>query len=156
MGIFNVKDVFEFAVKIEERGEKFYRETANRLNSPEVTRLFNKLADDEVQHRLTFAKMAQKLGKFVEPKNLQDEFYAYLEAYTQNLIFNDSSAEFPKIKDARIALTFAIDKELDSVLYYTEIKNMIPVSEHSSVDEIINEERRHIVNLSMLRKALSD
>ncbi|MFA4838590.1 MAG: ferritin family protein [Candidatus Neomarinimicrobiota bacterium] len=156
MGIFNVKDVFEFAVKIEERGEKFYRETANRLNSPEVVRLFNKLADDEAKHRVTFAKMAEKLGKSVQPENLQDEFYAYLEAYTQNLIFNDSSADFPKINDAKVALTFAIDKELDSVLYYTEIKNLIPISEHSSVDEIINEERRHVVNLSMLRKALSD
>lgn len=156
MGIFNIKDVFEFAVKIEERGEKFYRETANQLNSPEVVRLFNKLADDEDKHRVTFAKMAEKLGKSVQPENLQDEFYAYLEAYTQNLIFNDLPADFPKIKDAKVALTFAIDKELDSVLYYTEIKNLIPISEHSSVDEIINEERRHVVNLSMLRKALSD
>jgi len=156
MGIFNVKDIFKIAVKIEERGEKFYRETAKLLNSPKVVQLFNKLADDEAQHRVTFARMAEKLGETVQTENLQDEFYAYLEAYTQNLIFDDASDDFSKIKDARTALTFAIDKELDSVLYYTEIKNLIPVSEHAFVDEIINEERRHVVNLSILRKALSD
>lgn len=157
MSVFKAKDIFDFAIKIEEKGEKFYREVAHQINIPEVSRLFEKLAKEEVDHKKTFLKMATKLGNFSLPESTQDEFYAYIDAYTQNLIFNDAiSMDISKIKDAKIALTYAIDKELDSVLYYTEIRNLIPFSEQSLVDAIIDEERKHVIKISILRKTLSE
>ena len=62
MTIFSIRDVFDIAVKIEERGEKFYRETAKVISKAEVKELFEKLADEEVAHKKIFRQMAQKIG----------------------------------------------------------------------------------------------
>ncbi|HPB00329.1 MAG TPA: hypothetical protein PLC51_07715, partial [Candidatus Marinimicrobia bacterium] len=77
--------------------------------------------------------------------------------YTQNLIFSDANDEtkIPAINDAKTALLYAIERELDSVLYYKEIKELIPASEHQLISGIIDEERRHVVRLSELKKNLT-
>ncbi|HPC36341.1 MAG TPA: ferritin family protein [Candidatus Marinimicrobia bacterium] len=157
MAIFSIRDVFDVAVKIEERGEKFYRETAKVIPKVEVKDLFEKLADEEVVHKKIFRQMGQKIGAVNLESAAREEFYDYLEAYTQNLIFSDASDEskIPAIQDAKTALLYAIERELDSVLYYKEIKELIPVSEHQLIDGIINEERRHVVRLSELKKNLT-
>ncbi|MFH1214589.1 MAG: ferritin family protein [Candidatus Neomarinimicrobiota bacterium] len=156
MAIFSIRDVFEMAVKIEEKGEAFYRETAKIITHTKVKALFEKLADEEVVHKNTFIRLAQKLGNVSTGKVAREEFYAYLEAYTQNLIFSDVKAEnkIPTIRGAQAALFYAIEKELDSVLYYTEVKELIPPSEHKLIDGIIDEERRHVVRLSEMKKVL--
>ncbi|HQE95437.1 MAG TPA: ferritin family protein [Candidatus Marinimicrobia bacterium] len=157
MTIFNIRDVFDIAVKIEERGEKFYRETAKVISKAEVKELFEKLADEEVAHKKIFRQMAQKIGAVKLESAAREEFYDYLEAYTQNLIFSDANDEtkIPAINDAKTALLYAIERELDSVLYYKEIKELIPASEHQLISGIIDEERRHVVRLSELKKNLT-
>ncbi|MCK9483552.1 MAG: ferritin family protein [Candidatus Marinimicrobia bacterium] len=158
MTIFSIRDVFNIAVKIEEKGEEFYRETAKIIPQMEVKSLFEKLADEEVAHKQIFLKMAEKIGAIQLNQTAREEFYAYLEAYTQNLIFSDVKAEtkIPAIHDAKTALLYAIEKELDSVLYYKEVRELIPVSEQLLIDGIIDEERRHVVRLSELKKKLAD
>jgi len=157
MTLFSIRDVFDIAIKIEEKGEEFYRETAKIIPQTEVKSLFEKLADEEVAHKQIFLKMAKKIGTVEINKDMRDEFYAYLEAYTQKLIFPDVKAEnkVPAIRDANTALLYAIEKELDSVLYYKEVKELIPASEHPLINGIIEEERRHVVRLSELKKNLN-
>jgi len=156
MTIFSIRDVFDFAVKIEEKGENFYRESARVIPQAEVKALFENLADEEVAHKKLFQKMAQQLGSVKLEQTAREEFYAYLEVYTQNLIFSDVNAEAKNsaLRDPGSALLYAIEKELDSVLYYKEIKELVPISEHSLIDGIIAEERRHVVQLSELKKSL--
>jgi len=156
MTIFSIRDVFDVAVKIEEKGEEFYRETAKIVSQAEVKTLFENLADEEIAHKNLFLKMAQKIGAVNLEKANREEFYTYLEVYTQKLIFSDVKAEtkIPAIRDARTALLYAIEKELDSVLYYKEVKELVPLSEQTLIDGIIDEERRHVVRLSELKKSL--
>jgi len=157
MAIFTMKDVFEFAVKIEIKGENFYEEMAQKFDQAELPALFLGLAQAEREHRETFQSMAAKLGDFSLLAGPSEEFYAYLEAYTQNLIFTDiqSDAKIAAIQDASSALLYAIDKELESVLYYQEVKNIIPASEHRLIDGIINEERNHVLLLSGMKKQIN-
>lgn len=156
MTIFSIRDIFDIAIKIEEKGEEFYRETAKIIPEAEVKSLFEKLADEEVAHKKIFTEMAKKIGVVNIVPTAREEFYTYLEAYTQKLIFSDVNAEskIPTIRDARTALLYAIEKELDSVLYYKEVKELIPASEHRLIDGIIDEERRHVVRLSEVKKTL--
>jgi rubrerythrin len=56
MTIFSIRDVFDFAVKIEEKGENFYRESARVIPQAEVKALFENLADEEVAHKKLFQK----------------------------------------------------------------------------------------------------
>lgn len=156
MAIFTVKDIFDFAVKIEENGLYFYRESAKNMANPKIQRLFNELADEEVKHKQTFLDLAQRLGNLKPAEIHQEEYYDYLEAYTQNLIFSeaDIKSRIAKIDDEEVAIVYAIDKELDTVHYYKDIKAVVPSAEHGLIDKIIAEERRHVLRLAEYRKTL--
>ena len=62
-----------------------------------------------------------------------------------NLIFTKEimDRQPAKVTDTVGAFEFAMQRELDSVLYYHEIKNMVPAAQHEAIDKIIEEERRH-------------
>ena len=54
--------------------------------------------------------------------------------------------------DTASVLDFAISREMDSILYYHEIKRFVPVAQHLIIDQIIDEERKHFSQLSEAKK----
>jgi rubrerythrin len=65
----------------------------------------------------------------------------------------DLEREWSDDKDLAGAIEFAIRKELDSILYYHEIKSFVEEHQHKMVDGIIAEERKHFVKLKGLQKS---
>jgi rubrerythrin len=53
-------DIFEYAMKMEKDGEKYYRELSEKVNHPGLKSILNMLADDEVKHFNIFKFMSQK------------------------------------------------------------------------------------------------
>lgn len=158
MALFNMRDVFSVAVKIEERGEAFYRQVAEKVERESVKKLFNSLADDEVRHKELFTQMAQQIGETNLSQNAQEGYLDYLNAYTDTLVFEDPDKlpyDASRAFDLPRAIMYAIEKELDSVLFYKEVKDLIPPSEQGLLENIIIEERRHVVNLSWLKNQLT-
>ena len=49
-------------------------------------------------------------------------------------------------------MDFAIKRELDSILYYHEIKRLVPVAQHAAIEQIIEEERKHFSALTEMKK----
>ncbi len=156
MSIFEPSEIFQFAIRIEENGEKFYRGMALKLDNKEVKELFSALADEEVKHRLTYEGMVSNIEKYEPFENYPGEYFAYLRAYADNHIFtpNKLKEEMEKIRDAASALEFAIDRELDSILYYQEVKKLLPENQRNVIDKIIDEERRHFVKLSSCKQSV--
>lgn len=157
MSLFSAKDVFEFAVRIEENGEKFYRNSAEKLADPEIKKLFLFLADEEVKHKQTFEKLAARMGSLQLPKQLDADYQAYLAAYSENLIFaqSDTEQKATAINDEKSALIYALEKELDTIHYYREVKELIPASEHNLIEKIISEERSHVVKLAEMKQNIA-
>jgi len=156
MGIFKASELYQLAIRIEENGEKFYRKMAEKLENANMKKVFTYLADEEVKHKKTFEDMVSKVEKYEPPESYPGEYFAYLRAYADNIIFSQEKLEeeMSKIKGAISAIDFAIQRELDSILYYLEMKNLVPESERNLIDGIIEEERRHFVKLSGLKKAM--
>jgi len=154
MGIFKASEIYQLAIKIEENGEKFYRKMAEKLKNANMKKVFTYLGDEEVKHKKTFEDMVSKVEKYEPPESYPGEYFAYLRAYADNIILSQRKMdrEMPKIKDAITAIDFAIQRELDSILYYLEMKNLVPESERNLIDGIIEEERRHFMKLSELKK----
>ncbi|MGD9379518.1 MAG: ferritin family protein [candidate division WOR-3 bacterium] len=150
MSVFEPSEIFQFAIRIEEGGEKFYREMASRLDDAEIKSLFTTLADDEVKHKKTYEGMVSKIEQYEPIESYPGEYFSYLRTYADNIIFTPErmKEEMDKIKDAASALKFAIDRELDSILYYQEVKNLVPKGQRELIDKIIEEERRHFMKLS--------
>ena len=53
------------------------------------------------------------------------------------------------------AIEFAIGAELNSILYYQEVKKMVSEKNHEKIEKIIDEERKHFVQLSEIKKDFS-
>lgn len=151
---FKASEIFQFAIRIEENGERFYRNMAQKIENTNMERVFTFLANEEVKHKKTFENMVSKIEKYEPPESYPGEYFAYLRAYADNIIFSQRKLEeeMSKIKGAISAVDFAIQRELDSILYFLEMKNFIPESQRNLIDGIIEEERRHFVKLSGLKK----
>lgn len=61
--LFDASEVYQFAVRIEENGERLYRKIAKRTTNLQVRDLFLFLADEDVKHRKQFAELLSKLEK---------------------------------------------------------------------------------------------
>lgn len=157
MAVFDVNEIYRFAVRIEENGEKFYRRAAEKMEDPEVKAAFEYLADEEVRHRTLFDKLQSKLGDYEPAESYVGEYAAYLGAYADNIVFIASTDEeletmISRVEDAVSAVDFAIKRELESVAYYEGMKRFTPTHQHVSLDRIVDEERGHFLKLSELKR----
>ena len=156
MSIFKETDVVQFAIRMEEDGELFYREVANRSEKFEVKKLFNELASEEADHKRTFEEFLLKVDSFEPPEDYPGEYMNYIHNYIDsNAIFSgDKETALAKSTNVAQVLEFAIQREIDSILYYNELKAFVPVDEHATLDMIIDEERKHFSKLSNAKKNL--
>ena len=154
--IFNASEIYQFAIRIEENGEKFYRQMVKKLDEPKVKELFTLLADDEVVHKKTFKEMLSQIENYEPPESYPGEYFEYLRAYVDNVLFsiNKFDEDVEKIHNALEAIQFAIDKELDSVLYYQEMRNVVLDHQKELIKNIIEEERQHVVKLSEIKRKM--
>lgn len=156
MGLFKVSEIYQFAMRMEENGEKFYRHLSKTMKDRRVKELFTSLADEEIKHKRVFEDLVSKIEKYQPPESYPGEYFAYLSAYVDNLIFTQRKLEkeLERIENLSTALEFAIRIELDSILYYQEMKNFISEYEHNLLEKVIEEERRHFLRLWELKRAI--
>jgi len=148
-------DIFQIAMRIEENGAHFYRYAVQVATEEKAKEVFAWLADAEDEHRALFQEMFSKIETHAPPETYPGEYGTYLHRYADNnLIFTTEvmETEMAKITDTLSAIDFAIDREVDSILYYHEIKGFISKDQHESIDKIITEERRHFKILSKMKE----
>ena len=156
MAIFEAKEIFEFAIRIEENGEKFYRFASTLVSDEETKKIFNYLAEEEIKHKEIFTGLLSGITKDVSFDNYSDEYFYYLRSYVDNVIFTDDQLEKQKkeVNDALSAVEFAMQRELDSILYYHEVEKFVSEDKKSLIEKIIEEERKHYAKLSEMKKNL--
>lgn len=154
MNLFKASDVIEFAVAIETNGERFYRAFAQRVPQPEARQFFELLAGEEAKHRQLFTRMLATLDDYALPESYPGEYFDYLQAYTQHKVFNREKLdrEAAGIATAVEAIDFGVRREEESILFYIEMKNLVPAAGKAAVEQVIGEERAHFVRLMQLRK----
>jgi rubrerythrin len=160
MRVFNAHDVLQFAIRVEENGEVFYREAALVTNDQGAKETFSRLATEEAGHKKTFQGMLGGLGDYRPTETYEGEYLAYLHDYIDGRVIfkNAKSGEdaarsrVSQIHDTLSALDYAIQREMDSIVYYQEIKAFVPEKYYKVVDGIVGEERKHFSLLSEIRK----
>ena len=156
MSVFAASDIVEVAIRIEENGVNFYKFAEQIAKQEEAKKLFAGLAQAEIEHKKTFEKIFANMEKNNPPESYEGEFGAYLRSYVDNnLIFTKEimDKQLAKVKDTSAALDFAIQRELDSILYYHEIKKLVPAAQHEAIEKIIEEERKHFLSLTAMKKS---
>jgi rubrerythrin len=155
MSVFAASDIVEVAIRIEENGVNFYKFAEQIAKKEDEKNLFAGLAQAEVAHKKTFEKIFAGMEKNTPPESYEGEFSAYLRSYVDNnIIFTKEimDKQLSNIKSTADALDFAIQRELDSILYYHEIKKLVPAGQHEAIEKIIDEERKHFLSLTAMKK----
>jgi len=155
MQVFAASDIMEVAIRIEENGITFYKFAEQIAKQEEAKKLFAYLADAEAAHKRTFEKFFAAIEKYTPPEQYAGEYSAYLRNYVDNnLIFTKDvmDKQLAGVKDTVSAFDFAMQRELDSILYYHEIKNLVPAAQHEAIEKIIDEERKHYALLCDMKK----
>ncbi|MCK9266325.1 ferritin family protein [bacterium] len=150
---FDISEILQFAIRIEENGEKFYRKISAKVDSKEEKEFFLLLADEEIKHKKIFTDMAESVQKYQPPETYPGEYFQYLRSYADNLVFPaELEKEMVCEDDMDCIIDFAIKRELDSIMYYLEVKDLVKETQHKVLDDIIREERDHFIRLSRFKK----
>jgi rubrerythrin len=145
---YSLREVVEQAVQTEKLGYQFYTEMASRFEDAEgLKKLFETLATKEQGHERKFAGMKERV-KDEEPDRW-DEVSSYLRAIVESEFFlgkEKSLHSLNHVKSVKDAVRFAIGFEKETLLYFYAMKDVM--KERTIIDEIIEEEKSHIVWLN--------
>jgi rubrerythrin len=158
---FNANEIFEMAIRIEANGARFYRKAAEGQADENNRGMLEKLASMEDNHQRTFERMSQRLSEQEQSSTVFDpntEASQYLAAMADH----HGGEGSPSAADAltgnesiKEIIDIAIGLEKESILFYLGLKDLVPPQYgQDKLDNIIAEERRHIIQLNSIRHKL--
>jgi len=151
---FSIREALEQAVQTEKLGYQFYTAMAKRFKENErLDKLFTTLAEKELRHEKTYSDLKETVGD-AEPEGWED-IAQYMRAMVESEFFlgkNKSLSSMNKINTIEDAVNFALGFEKETLLYFYGIRDA--VREKEIVDEIINEEKSHIMWLSSFKSSI--
>jgi rubrerythrin len=110
-------------------------------------------------HIQTFQEMLGEADKYqVSAAGAEEEYTAYLQSLVDSAVFSEEMATSEAATRAESdveAIELAIGAEKDSILFYYEMKEIMPQRAQSTVTKIIAEEKAHLRQLSELKKKLA-
>ena len=159
MGVFfSGRELINIAVGIERNGAVFYDSLADSTRDAAVQGTYKYLADKEKEHIGIFRNMLGSVGDYQPPETLTEEYDSYLKALTDSLVFTDDQVAREiarKVNSDIEAIQIALGAEKDSILFYSEIRDLVRMPDRDVVNKIIEEEKSHVRQLSDLKKDLS-
>jgi len=148
---YSIREVVEQAVRTERLGYEFYTTIAKRFEKNDgLKRLFETLAGKELIHEKMFLELREMMGG-EEPEAWAD-VSEYMRAIVESEFFLAREKSLPSldhVKTVEDALHFALGFEKETLLYFYALRDA--VQEKDMVDEIINEERSHIMWLAKFK-----
>jgi len=153
---FNPREIFEMAVQIERNGKRFYREAANTVKEDRLRGEFGLLSVMEENHEAVFQDLLRQVAMdafSTEWYDPEGEAALYLQTFINGQVFDLARPAPPELvgPDANLKaiLEWAIEREADSILFYTGLRELIlSAPDKAKIETIINEEMGHVVLLS--------
>ena len=155
---FSGSELINIAIGIERRGIAFYDIMTKTTESTAAREVFQHLADMEREHIRLFEGMLDQADKYQPAESYPGEYAAYLQALIDSAVFTDDliTSELATQADSDAeAMELAISAEKDSILFYYEMRNIMPRRAQPTVDRILAEEKSHLKELTGLKKQLA-
>jgi rubrerythrin len=152
----NVLEIYEIAGQIEQNGARFYKRAAEIFDEPVIRKIFLRLADWELKHVKVFAGLKKQYSELNHDTKASKSGQTLPEAKVMAglAVFGirpNPADELSGKEGVSDVLRRAIEKEKDSIVFYSGLKNFAPAgSTKEKIDEIIREELRHIRILNKL------
>jgi rubrerythrin len=155
--VFSAAEIVELGVRIEKNGRDFYSGIAKSSVNPRAMEVFAYLSEEEEKHIERFEKILAGVKKYEPAEAYTDDYFAYLKALSDEYVFTKEKKGLEmsgSVKTDLRAVEMGIGFEKDSILFYHEMKNLVPEDETGVINKLINEEKEHLKKLERLRKKL--
>jgi rubrerythrin len=139
--IFALEDVLNVLIELETLGNKHYTEMATLTEDYELKKFFELLAKQELAHKALYTSY-KELHIAFESGGVTDEYKAYMDSLLKGTVkFLETSNE---VKDFESGYNIAISLEKDTLLFLSELKQIIEKSYHEVIDNVMDQERGHL------------
>lgn len=155
--LLDVKEILEFAVRIEQRGYEFYVGAMKRFVDPRATGLFQVLADEEFKHEAVFKKLLDGEGG-AGLREGDAEYQAYMGEFIKAHPLADRRAvatALARLTAPEQILDLALDFEKDSIVFFTQLKELVAPGRTRAVEKVIHEEMGHLRKISLMKLRLA-
>lgn len=157
---FNAEEAFEMAIQIEKNGAAFYRKAASLQKEEANKKFLETIARMEDRHMAEFEEMKRALSDIEKTQTVfdpKDELFLYLKAMADGHGGEgnpDVAEQLTGEETMAQIIETAIELEKESILFYIGLKDMIPEKlGRKKIDDIIDEEKKHVVQLSGFLKS---
>lgn len=154
---FSGKELLETAIGIERNGVAFYDSLASSARNETVKHLYQHLADEERRHIEVFTNMLSSVADYRSPESYTEEYANYLRALTGSAVFTDDQSArdlAQRVTSDAQAIKIGMQAEKDSILFYSEMRDLVRRSDREVIAKIIEEERAHLKRLLDLDASL--
>ena len=154
---FSPQEILRIAIVVEANGRQFYEDLENKAKDDKVKEVFRFLKEEEIAHGQAFQRIIEMKEDFMIYEFSVYEYEAYVKAiaslyiFSQELIENRIAVPFDSEIDA---VDFGIQIEKDSILTYLTLADYILPVKQSVLYKIIDDEKKHLVKLTDLKKYL--
>jgi rubrerythrin len=138
-------DIFDFALKMELDGEKYYRDLAEQVKYDDLKKVLIGLAEDEERH-YEIIKSAKEQMKPIEADSSLSKIQNVF-VINKNKEFSPDDNEFiAKLKDEQFDVyEAALKKEKESVELYKKLKEDAKKQEEQVIfEKLMHEEEKHV------------
>ncbi|MBD3296419.1 MAG: hypothetical protein GF392_03540 [Candidatus Omnitrophica bacterium] len=147
-------EIVELAIQIEENGKRFYSDIKEMTDSSDAKEAFDHLAKAEDDHLKVFRDIFKGACDYSPEGAYPDEYFSFMNSLASEYIFTGkekTGALSSGAKNYAEALELGIKMEKDSILFYQEMKKMVPGDSRATIDRIIREEKEHFRKLCDLK-----
>ena len=151
--MFSLHEIYDLAVRIEKNGEAFYRKAMKQFPDEGLKSMLTHLAEDEVKHQEFFARKKETLGLNAEDPEIEAVASGILQGILGDQTFSLKEANPADLKSERALLNLAVEFENDTILFYEMLTPLVSQTQTlKGLEEIIQEEKRHIETLQAFQK----
>jgi rubrerythrin len=147
--MFTLSEIIEFAIRIEENGEKVYRDASARSSDPSLVSLLQWLADEELEHVRWFSDLKKGIKEERVDPQVGEMGQNLLLEIVGDQSFSLKEKDLSVIADLKEVFRISLEFEKDTVIFYEMMASFVQDNAAlAKLNQIIQEEKRHADILS--------
>lgn len=139
--IFLLEDLLNVLIELEILGNVHYSKMAQETVHVELKKLFERLSKEENVHKEIYLDFRERKINFVS-NEVTSEYKEYMDALLKNTLSLLKVEYSFEGFEAGFALAIKLEKE--TILFLTEMKQIISQAYHEDINQIMDQERQHL------------
>ncbi|MDP2912550.1 MAG: ferritin family protein [Candidatus Omnitrophota bacterium] len=152
--VFNAAEVIDMGIEKEKKRRDFYALASRKFKDRKMKELFTRLTEWEEAHIKKFTDIRNSVEEYEIAESYQGEFESYIKSLVDDKLYKQvSPGQFGKsVKTPLQAIQYGIGFEKDAILFFGELIGYMPPIHVEKIKELIDEERKHLIYLSELKR----